>query len=250
MKKLFTWGSLKLGRCLFVLQKYFKREVFYSVYGAYFVNNENDFTFKCYIQGSYGFYFSNFIKSYPKDYTFFDVGANQGLYSILALRNPRLYACHAFEPVGTVSARLQQNCEANKLQTNKLNLHKVAISDKVGLAEIIFDPTHSGSSTLRENVRGERVNVNLVDERYLDKHCEVTGDLVLKIDVEGHEFNVLQTFFKSRFADQITHIFLEIDASWSEAIKIDDFLSIRGFKEITKVGSADHYDVLYTKVRG
>ncbi len=45
--------------------------------------------------------------------SFFDIGANQGLYAILAARNPVCTGIYAFEPVPTTAALLRRNASLN-----------------------------------------------------------------------------------------------------------------------------------------
>src|SRR5690606_415958 len=60
----------------------------------------------------------------------FDVGANAGIYSLVALgANPGL-TVHAFEPTPEIAARLRATADLNGLE--RLKVHETAVSDGAG----------------------------------------------------------------------------------------------------------------------
>jgi len=54
-----------------------------SFYGPLMFENWRDVTFRFCIRGSYGTVFSDYLKNYTKPFCFIDIGANQGLYSLI-----------------------------------------------------------------------------------------------------------------------------------------------------------------------
>src|SRR6476661_2982883 len=58
-----------------------------SVYGPLLQNRWHDATFRFCISGMYGTYFSDFLRKIPYPYSFVDIGANIGLYSLIAAAN-------------------------------------------------------------------------------------------------------------------------------------------------------------------
>lgn len=131
--------------------------------------------------------------------TIFDIGANTGIYALLAKTiNPQAHV-YAFEPVDRIFAKLAKNIERNNLDIQR---EKLAISNMTGDA-VIYDPMY-------ENVTSVAVNMNLAPEQEeyiqvpiktvtLDDYCEqqkiVRIDLI-KIDVESHEPEVLAGYTK------------------------------------------------------
>ena len=58
-----------------------------SIYGPKLKTNWCDGTFQFCIFGSYGYFLSDFIKKINYKFYFLDIGANQGIYSLLAAKN-------------------------------------------------------------------------------------------------------------------------------------------------------------------
>jgi FkbM family methyltransferase len=125
--------------------------------------------------------------------TFFDVGANIGVYTVLASRlvgsGGRV---HAFEPLTRVREVLQRNVELNNATNVVLNA--VAVGEKIG-EEDLFVNMQSGLTSLGRTNRGEVVGVQKVPIWTLDDYANRAGvhsiDF-LKIDVEGYEGHVLR----------------------------------------------------------
>jgi hypothetical protein len=58
-----------------------------SRYGVKLQGNWEDLTFLFCVQGAYGYYLSELLRTAQDAFVFIDIGANQGLYSILASKN-------------------------------------------------------------------------------------------------------------------------------------------------------------------
>ena len=122
-----------------------------------------------------------------------DVGANTGVYALLACAaNPDARVL-AFEPIPRVFARLVQNVDANHWST-RCECHPMAVSDHDGSTRFhqpsVEFPT-SGSLD-RDGFRGLEGELIDVEVRKLDSVCadDLPVDLV-KIDVEGFEHKAL-----------------------------------------------------------
>ncbi|MDG1010557.1 MAG: hypothetical protein P8O69_11345, partial [Amylibacter sp.] len=92
----FFWPLWMLKSKLFNL---FKFKNVHTRYGVKCVADFDDATFRTYFFGGYGFFYSNFLKSYASNFIFIDVGANKGLYSIIAAKNPNCEKVISFEPI-------------------------------------------------------------------------------------------------------------------------------------------------------
>ena len=104
--KTFLW-RLKLRIYQLVAPIYFK-----TAYGIYLKYTPNDNTFRFAASGAYGSFISDHIKSISAD-IFIDVGANQGLYSILAANNKNIKNIISFEPNPILFERLTNNVQRN-----------------------------------------------------------------------------------------------------------------------------------------
>ncbi|MBL1280571.1 MAG: FkbM family methyltransferase [Fluviicola sp.] len=129
----------------------------------------------------------------------FDIGANTGVYSLLAKTiNPKAKV-YAFEPVKRVHEKLVENIELNDFDTVAENK---AISDKTGVATIYDkDTEHTLSVTINKDLspnKEDSIPVE-IDTIRLDEYI-ITNKIkkidLLKIDVETHEPEVLEGFGK------------------------------------------------------
>jgi FkbM family methyltransferase len=120
-----------------------------------------------------------------------DVGANTGVFTLLALRlNPSLRV-EAFEPVDRIRAALLDNLHRN-VWGHRVTVHECALSNVSGEVEFILPeipmPTsaHLAAAAYRSH-SGKRI---MIPSLPLDDAVDSPVDLV-KIDVEGAEDRVL-----------------------------------------------------------
>lgn len=124
----------------------------------------------------------------------FDVGANEGQWSADVLACCPSACIHAFEPQPRLAARIAKKYPG-------VNVSNLALADEVGALELYDYMSHEGSqhATLLKGVidgiHHGQVQRAQVPVSTLDAYCKQRGieriDL-LKIDVEGFEFKVLQ----------------------------------------------------------
>lgn len=218
-----------------------------SRYGVVMRANWHDVTFRMCYAGSYGSGLSDLLTRYPRDFLFLDIGANQGLYSLIAARNQRCRHAYAFEPVPDTFAILRDNITRNGLESRVTAIDS-AVSDKTGTASITLSAAHSGASSLGNATsieRGTIETVRTMDMAGVDALLPPSGeDIVVKIDVEGHEAVVIEQLMASRNRDRVTRIFYEVDENWSDASGLEDRLRVGGFSKFQRYGSGTHYDVL------
>jgi FkbM family methyltransferase len=146
----------------------------------------------------------------PDDGVFLDVGSNYGYFAIYVAVRPNFHGrVHAFEPVSTTFGGLQQL--VNALHCDEAIIcHRVAISDRIGVANMEVQGIDPGLANIKDGPfeEGEIVQTVTLDSLKIGKVN------FLKIDVEGHEAQAL------RGAQRLIHdnqpfIFLE---SWSSSI--------------------------------
>lgn len=129
----------------------------------------------------------------PRCRTVLDVGAHQGIYTLLFAAHPQVISVHAFEPTPATFARLQANAVANAL--THVHLNQVAVTDHDGEATLHIPPgmdTPLEASTLA----GFRANTSPLTVRSItiDAYAAQYGLTVdlLKVDTEATEPAVLQ----------------------------------------------------------
>jgi FkbM family methyltransferase len=129
----------------------------------------------------------------PGDYVI-DVGANIGMVTALSARlvGPS-GSVHAFEPSKEVHARLRTHIQINAF--NNVTLHSSALSDHAGEAKLLSPTVHSGQARVSVD-QSDGLHRNALDVQ-LARGDEVLSELnplkpmLIKIDVEGHEFQTL-----------------------------------------------------------
>lgn len=221
-----------------------------SRYGVRMRANWSDRTFQyCYF-ATYGRFLADYLARYDRDFVFLDVGANQGLYSLLAARNPHCRAVVALEPVAATFALLQQNVAANGFD-GRIHAVRAALAEHRGTAEISVSATHSGTATLARgsNFDPARVQtIELIDIAGFDEHIPGDAAIVVKVDVEGYENVVIAELLKSRHVARMVAMFYEVDNRWSEAAALQELLQAAGFAFFTRHGRGRHYDVMASRL--
>lgn len=211
-------------------------------YGVTMHANWRDRTFQYCYHGTYGPVLADYLAERRQPFAFVDIGANQGLYSLIAARNPQCAAVTAFEPVAATFARLARNIAANA-GAAKVTAVDAAISREAGSATIATDGGHSGTASLRHaDAAGETIRILGAAE--FDPLIDAELPLVVKIDVEGHEEAVVDALMASAHRPRIAAIFYEVDRRWTDAAAIEARLRAAGFVRFIRYGFGRHYDVL------
>lgn len=116
---------------------------------------------------------------------YIDIGAYSGLYAIHAAK--RGHRVLAFEPNPIVFDRLLENIETNGVE--KIEAHKIALSDKTGSALLSVNSTPLSSGGSLEKITAKQFNVKTSS---LDRFIQIGEKIAaIKIDVEGHEIPAL-----------------------------------------------------------
>ena len=237
-------------RMSFKILKRLKPKFTKSAYGIKLCSNWGDATFASYFLGNYGYFFSHFLSQIEKKFVFLDIGANQGLYAILASKNPKCHSVYAFEPVNEIADLLKANIEANS--ATGIFVHRAAISNFDGETYVMLNQSHSGATTLdtrsKVNHKGKKVKIKTISVNALEDIIDyIKDDIIVKIDVEGHEETVIKELIKCRFFPKITKIYYECNENWQSPEKLSTLLTNNGFNHFKKIGDGSHYDVLASK---
>lgn len=214
-----------------------------SRYGVRMRANWGDRTFRYCYHATYGRALSDYLAAQDRAFVFVDIGANQGLYSLLAARNPQCAQAIAFEPVAATFALLRDNIALNGLGASVRPIH-AAVSRKSGTARIATDRAHSGTASLRGSTPAEGEEIRILGISGVDTLLEGALPLIVKIDVEGHEETVIDALMASAHRDRVAAIFYEVDERWIDAAAITVRLRAAGFARFTRFGIGRHYDML------
>jgi FkbM family methyltransferase len=122
-------------------------------------------------------------------FTFFDVGANMGLYALICASMFTPGAVDAFEPTPATVAVLRKAVRANRLEVNVI---PAAVGAENGRATLHFSSKTDASNSMVEGFKESHGGIE-VETLRLDDHVSRTGRApnVMKIDVETYEPAVL-----------------------------------------------------------
>ncbi len=123
-----------------------------------------------------------------------DIGANTGVYSLLAGASGRANQIHSFEPMPDIYARLNENIVTNSFEN--VIAHNVALSEQSGEINFYFIPAitiPTGGSAAKENWPGvKKVRVKSVSLDTFFQQTNVDSIDLIKIDTEMTEPSILR----------------------------------------------------------
>lgn len=136
--------------------------------------------------------------------TFIDIGANAGLYSLVAAKaGGRSARVIAVEPQDEMRRRLAYNARTNGLEA--IEISGVALSDYEGESVMRLVGSNRGGTQLAvtgEDQPGRSMAVRVTTLTTLLDEMRVAKLDVMKIDVEGGELAILAPFFASAAKDR------------------------------------------------
>ncbi|MGC6422598.1 MAG: FkbM family methyltransferase [Flavobacteriaceae bacterium] len=237
----------KYFKGIFLFHKYFTRTArpLKGFYGVFLNPVYTDKTFEYCFKGTYGTILSQWLANEVEDMIFLDIGANQGLYAVLAGKNPAFKKVFAFEPNKKLIPYLSKNLKMNGVVSYQVI--QAAISNQSGERTLHISEGHSGKSTLRSTKSSIQETVRIVTMDHAELNRMIPSDLIngIKIDVEGHEEIVIGELVKCAFFQHTKWIYCEIDEKWIRPENIFELLRKEGFRSFNKIGNhPTHYDVL------
>lgn len=174
----------------------------------------------------------NWIKSMKKGSVLYDIGANIGVYSVIA--GSLGMDVYAFEPEADNHAMLLKNLELNRLNTNA---YCVAVSDVPSIGNLYVNSGGAGQAC---HSFGEDVSPELTPTRHSSKQgcISLTVDQLLemglptpdyvKIDVDGFEKKVIDGA-KNTISKYHPQLLIEINPEIKEHREILDYLDKEGY---------------------
>ena len=191
-----------------------------------------------------------------KSAVIFDIGANTGIYSLVAKAINPASDVYAFEPVNRVYSKLVDN---SRLNDYDIACHELAVSNFDGKA-LIYDTTdeHILSVSLNKNLNPPETKViptlvNTVKLSSLIEKNKIKRIDLIKIDVETHEPEVLEGLEPYLSRDKPAMLIEVLDEGMGKRIEkivrgknylyfnIDESKGVRQTNAILK---SDHYNYL------
>lgn len=181
----------------------------------------------------------NWIKNFKKNSTFFDVGANIGIYSLFAAKME--HSVISFEPESHNFAALNININDNNFENN-ITSYPLAIDEKISISKLnIFKFRFGGSghsfgrSTNSQGNEFEPTHLQGSFSITLDKFSEDTKIIpdYIKIDVDGNELKVINGMKNLLSKRKIKSLLIELDTTFKE------------HKEVINIMNSFDYKVIY-----
>jgi FkbM family methyltransferase len=190
--------------------------------------------------------------------TIIDVGANTGIYSLVAKAANPDSKVYGFEPVKRVFEKYQKNCDLNHFDVKCLDY---ALSNFDGEAVIYDSPSeHVYSVTVNKNTAPhvEKIETKIQTKKLSTfiKEFNIKNIDLIKIDVETHEPEVLEGMEEYLKAFQPTLLIEilndEIGERVQEIIRDIDYLyfnidEVNIPKRVDKIIKSDYYNYLICK---
>ena len=178
------------------------------------------------------------IRTYARaDDVIFDVGAFIGLYSIYLANHLNKAIAYAFEPNPVAYEVLLKNIETFNLG-NRIVTKNIALSDEVkeAVLHISSDLAHSSFYLYCAEFNGNRIVKSITVQCSTIDHLVQSGICrspdIMKIDVEGHEYEVLKGA-TATLEKRTPKIFFEPHRTTDDApndSRIEDFLRQFGYR--------------------
>jgi FkbM family methyltransferase len=197
---MFEWYSSQGRQIIERTDKWILTEVFGS-FEMYVMNGDSSITPHLVGEGFWESWISSWVtKNVDSNTRFYDIGANSGYYTWLALEQGAVAV--AFEPNPAYFEMMQATAKHNNIKS-KLLMYKCALSDEDDVATL-WVPQHLHGSA----------SINQIDDRYKPTPVEVTtrrldslmltptrwgqdnNNVIVKIDAEGAEEKIWDGFGK------------------------------------------------------
>lgn len=164
---------------------------------------------------------------------FLDVGANMGLYSILAARGSLAGRIVAFEPDERARVQMAANLLMNGL-LSKVEIVAKAVSKETGSIEFLLSPnTVTGQSKV-----GGGAGAIQIETVHLDDFLDAVGLRVfIKMDIEGHELEAIKGMERILTANKV---FLQVECFAANTPSLDEAMATLGMKRRHRIDH-DHY---------
>lgn len=215
-----------------------------SNYGVWLATRPNDLTYTFCLDAKYGNRLEGLLHSISDKTVFVDIGANIGVFSLVAAQNPNISKIYSFEPDLESFEYFVRNIERNN--STRIIPHNHAISEYIGEATLSKTLGHSGASRIvssESEISNTFTSISVVNHEFLNSVLGFTEQkYFVKIDVEGHEIEVLKTLKNAHFFRSITDFFVEFDNEFGRVSEVEKFLIENGFAEFSRWGKDSHWD--------
>jgi FkbM family methyltransferase len=169
---------------------------------------------------------------------FIDVGANSGFYSIMFATKNLVSRIIAFEPDPDNLARMTANLTLNDL-AGRIELHALALGNEKCEVKLYQGAhTNRGESTIAVPEQTPQEVTFLVRQVRFDDELALAGqNLIIKMDVEGYEFEALAGMART-LRDNACYLQVELYSDRLEELKA--WFADQGYRYLD-TEAIDHY---------
>tara|TARA_Y100000816_G_C25957629_1_gene499644 strand:- start:66 stop:836 length:771 start_codon:yes stop_codon:yes gene_type:complete len=183
--------------------------------------------------------FSNLIKKNSIK-NFIDIGANCGFYTFQLSNDLNVFA---FEPNLEAYGKLKKTLNKNNIFKDKIKLYPFGISDRNSVlkmkTKVKFGYIQTGGSSVTNPIEEDGFEIFDANFKIGDEVLNLNNQkLAIKIDVEGHELNVLKGI--TRLINN-NNCFIQIEVFKNNFIEVDDFLRANNFSKVYSVLNRSNY---------
>lgn len=184
----------------------------------------------------------------------FDIGANIGAYSLVAAKND--LQVYSFEPAYQNFYQLNNNITLNRMD-QKINAFPVAFSTETKVEKFNYLEASIGTSKCFYN---EENKYHLDDKIMIRKSTmiyslddfikifKLPNPYMLKIDVDGAEFDILKGAKKTLLTNELQHLIIEIDDTLNSIDEMKFYLEKHDFVFIEQYNRNNQvYNCIFTK---
>ena len=141
---------------------------------------------------------------------FIDIGANIGAYTILASKVVGAKSI-AFEPLPDTVKRFKDQIQINHIE-DRVQIKNCGVGDK---NETLYF-TNNNDTVNKVSISQDKKDTTEVKVITLDSEIPINEQFIIKIDVEGYEFNVLNGATKILSSENLVAIIIELNGSGEE----------------------------------
>ena len=165
------------------------------------------------------------INSFILGDTFFDIGANIGIYSLYCASKHKESLTYAFEPFYGNASKLLSNVMLNKFDNVVVIPFAVGKSNGINTFNLVSrEDGHSGSQAQYGK------DFYMIPTITIDSFCELVGDYPdhIKIDIDGQELQVIEGALKTIYKEECESVLVEIN---KDGDKIRSLFKAMGYTE-------------------
>ena len=180
--------------------------------------------------------------------TIIDIGANVGIFTTYCAAKWKDAKIYAYEPIQENVSAINKNLLLNGI-TKNVSVINAAVSDDLNGVEINIDNANNGGHSLLINKGTTKRKIKSVTLEEIFKQHNISKCDLIKMDVEGSEYQILYSTKKNIF-NKIKRINLEfhnIDKQHNNGLSLKTFLEKMNFSVIKVDSSFSDHGYLYCK---